>query len=214
MHQVFTSASAVSYYDGDTLLGVEEVDEGLDVLRPSIDTSKDGYTLVGWTGYGGTERFEEKVADGEPMSLYAMYLPNTLVVLTTTISGWSHDSAGWHVYTSKTYNSKYVNGETEVKMDATWSGQYSSIVTFTVNKGFYSKAISTINVQHTPQDVGSLDWGNGRLDGVLISKGNSTHELANGNHTLQSFAQSYGDYRETVLTCVTDITLSDPIPWT
>lgn len=176
--------------------------------------NKTGYTHVGWTGYGGTERFETKVATGEPMALYALWLPNSLVVLSATIGNWTSDSAYWHYqYNRQVFNTKYVSGTTDNTVMVHWSGQSSTATNFTIKKGLYGTAMATFNLSHAPQDVGALDWGQGYVDDASVAKGNSTRELSNGVHTMRCFAQAYGDYRERVVICITNITLTNPTKW-
>lgn len=76
MHQVFTSASAVSYYNDSTLIGVEEIDEGLSVLTPqTITPTKAHHRLVGWADADNGKILTSKIADGEPMNLYSCFRP-------------------------------------------------------------------------------------------------------------------------------------------
>ena len=73
--QVYSSGSLVTY-NVDGSIYTEEVEEGLDVLHPSSFTpSKTNYTFYGWTQTSGsTQREENLVATGDPMTLYAIFL--------------------------------------------------------------------------------------------------------------------------------------------
>lgn len=89
MHQIFTSASAVSYYSGNTLAGVEEIDEGLSVLNPqTVSATKAHHDLVGWADSNGGTILQSKIADGEPMSVYACFRPSDMDVSNFDSSDW------------------------------------------------------------------------------------------------------------------------------
>lgn len=72
--KVWSGASLVTYYNGSTLLGTVEIDEGNTVLEPSYHPRKTNKFLIGWnTNPSATEPLEELVADGEPITLYAIF---------------------------------------------------------------------------------------------------------------------------------------------
>lgn len=207
MHQVFTSASAVSYYDGNTLLGIEEVDEGLDVLRPSIDTSKDGYTLVGWTGYGGTERFETRVATGEPMSLYALWLPNTLTVLSATLIQDGTDPK----YTLVSHDSKYISEVKYAESSSWYNYAYSNSDTKTMRVKIGLYQLMTVQ----GKAVKNHNEGGGSINGVT-SGGNTVTLTFDSDTDITMYCWDRHEWRETwshTIAGCTDITLSNPIQW-
>ncbi len=86
--QVYSSGSLVSYYNGSTLLGTREFEEGESVLSPTgISPTKSGYTFKGWAYTDGSSfdnRITSLVANGDPITLYAVFIPSSLVVFATT----------------------------------------------------------------------------------------------------------------------------------
>lgn len=155
--KVWSGASVVSYYDGNTLLGTEEVDEGEDVLRPSIDTSKSGYTLVGWSTTEDKNGYVESlVATGEPMTLYAVYLPNSITVVQGSVSEGN--------YSLTLRNSEYVNGNCG-NHDAragyyVGPGSISSGFNINLQMGFYQNGTLNFALLNTaPFDVSTSYMG-------------------------------------------------------
>lgn len=204
-HQVWSGASEVSYYDGNTLLGIEEVDEGEDVLHPSLSTAKENYTLVGWKQAVYGDKVLELNATGEPMVLYAMYLPNT------------YNAVG---------DSTYVTGGTSTSNSATPAYQggqdLGSSTSFVLNMREYQNNSVTVVQQNIYS--GHLDddqpWGYGMLDSYEIPKNSSRSysNIANGTHILRTVGHTAneGEARNTqTLRCyVASIILSNPTPWT
>lgn len=209
-HQVWSGASEVSYYDGNTLLGVEEVDEGEDVLHPSLDTSKTGYTLVGWKDAYYGDQVTELTATGEPMALYAMYLPNTL----TVASGYFQwDGYGAMVtYYNTRWDSEYLSGSPCANAEQWYrEGSFNASAIFTLNKKFYQTATARVGNEVRASS------GSGKFDGINISRGTSiTRTINNGTHTL--YAEGYGGEGTGTWyisrTGVLSIELSNPTPWT
>lgn len=209
-HQVWSGASEVSYYDGNTLLGVEEVDEGEDVLHPSLDTSKTGYTLVGWKNAYYGDQVTELTATGEPMALYAMYLPDTL----TVASGYFQwDGYGAMVtYYNTRWDSEYLTGSPSVSAELWYSeGTKESTAYFTLNKKFYQTA--SITVGHEAR----ADNATGRFDGTEISKGHTlTRTIGNGSHSMYArvIVGAPSSTWHISRVGVTSLVLSNPTPWT
>lgn len=203
-HKVWSGASEVSYYDGDTLLGTAEVDEGEDVLHPSIDTTKSGYTLYGWaTRRNIEERVESLNATGDPMVLYAIYIANSITV----------------AQSDRILDSKYVSGALTVSTTATWNTTTAS-AGFTINLGKYQNAQINARVDTASNDTGNLTVGGGNVDGVGITdwlqsgrSASKTFNIGNGGHSLGVWAVSYEDYRQTCWIHTQWITLSNPIAW-
>lgn len=211
--KVWSSGSVVSYYDGDTLLGTEEFEEGLDVLHPSIDTSKEGYTLYGW---GTTTDIESKVgylvATGEPITLYALYLPNSLTVALASLGS----SQGWVRYTLTLLNSQYVSGGIQATASGynTWGGgddqPKESGTSFNLDLGLYGSA--TITVQFTTANGRNFS---SKFDGASVASGETKTVTvsASGNHTL--WAKGYAWYQSwcSCVIAVTSIVLTNPQAW-
>lgn len=204
--RVWSGASEVSYYDGNILLGTEEVDEGEDVLHPSFSTTKSGYTLYGWAlSSTATERITSLVATGEPMRLYAIYLPNTVTVASGTI-----------------WDTKYVGGTRSLSLRRTWSSEEATVV-FNLNMGRYQSGTITVGATFQAHDTGNLLTGRARLDGVTFLEGDAgagrtsasrTIAATNGNHSLYLYVISYDNYQQEGYIGVSNIVLSNPIAWT
>ena len=203
--QVWSGASEVSYYDGDTLLGMREVDEGEDVLRPDLDMTKSGYTHVGWKQAVYGDKVLELNATGEPMVLYAMYLPNTYNAVS---------------------DSTYVTGATAVSHAETpyYTGHQSWDITksFVLNMREYQN--NSITVVERNLYSGGIDdyapWGYGEFDGNNVPKNSSRTytNISNGTHTLRTIGQTVDEQvhvntQETRL-YVSSLILSNPTPWT
>ena len=189
---VWSGASVVHYYDNTTLLGTEEVDEGEDVLHPSIDTTKSNYTLVGWSTEPNdlNKQVTSLVATGEEMNLYALYLPNTRVI-----------SNVCPLSTYVTWNEKWAYGSFNVDMSKYQSGTITAYVSF------------------SSQGTGELRVGYGQLDGVTFGEskgggsGSRTIQATNGTHSLALYVISYNNYAQSGNASVT-ITLTNPKSWT
>lgn len=77
-HQVWSGASLVKYYDGSLLLETKEIDEGNDVLG-AYTPSKTNNDFVGWSLTKGGSKLNTLKATGEPIALYAIYKPYSMV---------------------------------------------------------------------------------------------------------------------------------------
>lgn len=210
--KVWSGASLVSYYDGATLMGTEEVEEGEDVLHPSFSTAKSGYTLYGWRlSSGDNSRIESLTATGEPMTLYAFYLPNSMTIASGYISGNSFVQSVW--------NTEYLSGQSGLATYATWNNRtvYGS---FSLNKGKYGTASVTVSDYFENKGTGALGVGEARFDGTVIGtpiEGGSGHSktftVNAGSHSLSLYVISYGDYTQSGVMGVTNITLTNPQAW-
>lgn len=187
--KVWSGATVVSYYDGDTLMGTEEVDEGEDVLHPSFSTSKDGYTLYGW-GLNSDERITSLVASGETMTLYAIYTANT-----KTMSNVCALSA------HAVYNEQFRDG------------------TFTVNMGRYQSGTITAYASFSDEGTGAyLIVGAASLDGVEFVRptaggsGSRAISATEGTHSLHLYVKSYDNYGQDGSVSAS-ILLTNPIAW-
>lgn len=208
----------IKYYDGTTLLGQETVAINEDVLHPSITMpTKSGYTFVGWsTTTSKTNYVTELLSTGEPMNLYAMYAPNTLVVI-----------EGGLVSTTPTYtvlDTFYVSGSVYIQQGRTpgsqgW-GQWDASATFTLNRRFYQSGSVTVRESNTYYGW-ETDSPNatGYYDGDAIGKNTSkTYSIGNGNHTLRNAGRTSEEESrpstQVGSTYVTNLTLSNPQAWT
>lgn len=209
--RVWSGASEVSYYDGDTLLGTIEVDDGEDVLHPPIETTKGGYTLYGWaTAKGSQTRVTSLNADGNPISLYAIYLPNTVTIVSATLTA---DAAHNPVYSVHTHDTRYID---VIKVEASrWysTGQFSGSVAFTLNKGLYQTCTGTVAERNR-------DAGYGEIDGYRFagaeddSSGAMGVTLAEGRHTLRVEGWCHhSDSWAIAFVGFTNLVLSNPIAW-
>lgn len=193
--KLYSSGSAVSYYDGATLIGTLDVDEGLDVLHPDLPLSKDGYTLVGWQ-YNG-ERAETLAANGDNMALYAVYLPNTLVVYQ---EGSIHDTN----YTSGSYSASAVSNY----------GDQSS-ASFNIDFKDYQSGSVTWRATRNSNGFGQVTF-NGydyTIYNGTTSVDNIVRPAINGGNTLTAITYSDGRY-STTYAYIKNITLSNPRAWT
>lgn len=186
--KIWSGATVVSYYDGDTLMGTEEVDEGEDVLHPSFSTSKEGYTLYGW-GLNSDERITSLVASGETMTLYAIYTANT-----KTFSNVCALSA------HAVYNEQFRDGS------------------FNVNMGRYQSGTITAYASFSDEDTQRLTVGAAELDSVEFIRatgggsGSRTISATEGTHRLHLYVISHGNYGQDGSVSAS-VTLSNPIAW-
>ena len=197
----------VAYYDGSTLIGTARYTKGKDVLHPPLTMpTKTDYTFVGWTDTPGSlDKVTTLVSDRTPITLYAIYLPNSINVVG---------------------NSRYISGSTYTSNSATpayTGGQgLDSSVSFTLNMHEYQNNSVVVVCQalysgHVDNDQPS---GNGKFDGNIIYKNNSATyaNVANGTHTVKTegHTANESDARNTQeLRCyVSSLTLSNPLAWT
>ena len=207
--KVWSGATKVSYYDEETLLGIEEIDEGDDVLHPSIVPVKENYTMVGWSTTNSEEGYvTELTAEGEEMTLYAVFVPDTVTAVVGTVSD---DN-----YRASVHNRKYVTG-TLGQHDALATGSVgpgwvSAGFDITVSLGFYGKAVVKSNLQ--------TYWIRGDGNPSYTYMGNST-TAGRKTKTLTSDGRVYGSARVYVddaywaaTSGVESVVLSEPIAWT
>lgn len=208
--KVWSGASEVSYYDGDTLLGVEEVDEGEDVLHPSINTTKSGYTLYGWaTTKGAEERITSLLATGEPMTVYAVYLPNTLTVFSA-----DRINGNWTIYSK---NDKYVSGgfiaNAARATHYVGGGSADASASFSITLGAYQQA--NVSGRATAGGYGDVWNEHAYYDGTdYIDNYFSRTHTASGAHSLSAHGDSSGNqsYLDVAI-WIRGITLTNPIAW-
>ncbi len=167
--KVWSGASIVSYYDGSTLLGTEEVEEGEDVLRPDIDTTKANYTLYGWSTSPNGQRTTQMVANGEAMSLYAIYLPNTLTVCVSSRNGSSATVSVW--------NSKYMSGSAYAIQESPGPSLTAS-ANFGITLNEYQNSKTTLWTHWYMVD--EQGYGHDETGGMAIDSYN-TNQYHNGN---------------------------------
>lgn len=206
-NKVWSFGSEVSYYDDDTLIGKEDVDEGRDVLHPSLTMPiKEGYTFCGWTLENGTyDKVTELVATEQPMTLYAMYLPNSINALG---------------------NARYISGSTytsEAHTPYMEGGQpLDSSVSFVLDMKEYQNNSVTVVCQalYSSHIDNNQPSGNGKFDGSTVPKNGSSSfsNIANGTHTVKTegHTANESEARNTQeLRCyVSSLVLSNPVAWT
>lgn len=207
--KVWSGASEVSYYDGNTLLGTEEVDEGEDVLHPAINTAKSGYTLYGWATTKGSEtHVTSLVATGEPMALYAIYLPNSLVVASGSIV-----QGLWTSYRQGIKNAKHISGGLGCSADragyAVGGGWANASTSFNLTLGVYRNATIAWGIAE----------GNGEFHAFYVDGANvgysagSKQVTTDGAHALATEGNTSNDSWTSTTIGITNITLSNPIAW-
>lgn len=208
--RVWTGASIVTYYDGEDIMGVEEVDEGEDALHPSFSTAKAGYTLYGWKlAPDDQSRVEQKLGTGEPFSLYAYYVPNTLVILSCNIV-----QALWCSRTEISRNTNYISGKPYADVGMAMYGH---------NYGAWAENSGSCYVALNEYQNATVAWkfatGNGdfhsaKINGANVSGSGSFNLMASGN--ISFYAKGYAPAESWVSSIcgATQITLSNPTPWT
>lgn len=209
--RVWSGASVVSYYDGNTLIGTEEVDEGEDVLHPSFALpQKTGYTLYGWrVNPNDLDRVETLLATGEPMTVYAYYVPNSIVVAKGSFSGTNYMKSIW--------NTDYVSGDASAEGNTSgqpvWFG-----CSFNINWRWYQNA--SLTVRTAKNKDGQAHYLSGSVNGVTFTAPYSTSSAQttvtpnNGNNNLSAYlAQEYGEGWAYGAIGVLNVTLSNPIAW-
>lgn len=204
--KVWNSGYPISYYYGNTLLGVEDVEENADVLHPSITMpTRENYTFCGWTLENGSYNKVTELVATEPMNLYAMYLPNSINAVS---------------------NSRYISGSTYASASATPAYQggqpLNSSASFVLNMHEYQNNSVTVVCQalYSGWVDNNQPSGNGKFDSSTISKnGSSTFtNISSGTHTVKTegHTANEGEARNTQeLRCyVSTLTLSNPVAWT
>lgn len=197
----------ITYYDNTTELGYENVPTGQDVLHPSITVpTKSGKTFIGWSTTTSENNWvSELTANGQPMSLYAIYLDNTKTVASNgTIT-----------------DAKFVTGDVYLRVGAPWSTRTGS-ASFTLSKGRYATATCVMYAVFDNHNTGNLDVGDVTFDGDAFlgtwitggQSGSKTYTINNGSHSLFVRAQAYDNYYQYGDLQVNSLVLSDPIAWT
>lgn len=203
--KVWSGATVVSYYDGLTLIGRLEVDEGADVLHPPIAVVKSGYTHVGWT-YNGS-RVSSLTAQGETMTITAVFVPNSITVASGTFKDWKYAGGSVHHYPDYSltvWNSQYISGSAIASATSeTWNRPQYGYAYFTLNLGDYTKASGSFGVSS------SQGGGSGTIDG----SSSMSQSLSGGSHTMTAKANKSDDYTSCAV-FITGIVLSNPRPWT
>lgn len=196
--KVWTGASPVSYYEGNVLRATIDVDEGTDVLHPNLSMVKSGYTFVGWALTNGGERVETLVATGEPMSLYAIFVPDTLVISSFTLRKAQY-STGYFVYIENQHrDSRYLSADPWVHISAWGEGPATAdSQTFTLDMKEYQ------NVSFVQKN----DANGGFFASFL-----PINITQSGTYTVGGTIVPGPERSEGAVGC--EITLSNPIPWT
>lgn len=204
--QVFSSGSTVSYYNGSTLIGTKDFEEGTDVLRPGYSPTKSGYTFYGWSKTNGGSRVTSLKADGNPITLYAVFIVNSITVLTASTKSGTNPN-----YEITNYNSKYVPNPTYAYASGWYQYTYSSedTKTMTVYIGEYGK----MTVEARGESYGNSTVGDFEGESCLgktITKTYYTSKTftmyAKGSHS------DSGSWHVAFAGC-TSIVLSNPPKW-
>lgn len=198
----------IKYYDGATLLGSANVPVGLDVLHPSITMpSKTGYTFVGWATSNSEDDWVGTLAsDGQPLNLYAIYLANTL----TVVSGGS------------ILDVNYVSGTLTATAEAYYNTANTSKSFTLLKKSRYNTASCEVKATMGNGSTGAgMNVGNAKIDNTYVLQNGHINDTATKTvtigavqHTLYTDAISYGSYFQSNNVQVKSIILSDPIAWT
>lgn len=210
--KVWSSGSEVTYFseDGSTVLGTADVDEGEDVLHPTMVTpTKANHTFVGWVGYGGTERFETKVANGEPMSLYALFVPNSLQILNASLIVESGDVDP--KYTLVSYNNNYIDEVKYAESSSWYNYEYSNSDTKTMHVKIGLYQLMTVQ----GRALKNHNEGGGSINNVT-SSGNTVTLTFGADADIVMYCWNRHEWRESwshTITGCTNITLSNPDAW-
>ena len=209
--RVWSGASVVSYYDGNTLIGTEEVDEGEDVLHPSFALpQKTGYTLYGWrVNPNDLDRTETLLATGEPMTVYTYYVPNSIVVAKGSFSGTDYMKSIW--------NTDYMSGDASA--NANTPGQPVQFgCGFNINWRWYQNA--SLIVRTAKNADGQAHFLSGSVNGVQFtapytkSSAQTTVIPRNGSNNLSAYLSCESDVGWAYGAIgVLNVTLSNPIAW-
>lgn len=204
----------VSYYDGSTLLGIRRVSKGKDVLHPSITMPvKTDYTFVGWaTSNSEDDWVSTLVADSESITLYAIYLPNSLTVCA------SH-RVNASSATTDTWNSRYMGGSAYVIQESNGQSLTGS-ATFTITLNRYQNS-RTVLWTHWYM-IDSDGYGYDRDGSMGVDSDSSQYQNGSvlndlvGNHTMTVHAfPNWGNGERFVRAFggLANVTLSNPIAW-
>lgn len=80
-HLVYSASVPVTYIVSSGVSYTEEVKYGSSCLSPSsFVPSRNGYKFIGWAETSGGALLESKVAGTEPITLYAVFIPNTITI--------------------------------------------------------------------------------------------------------------------------------------
>lgn len=205
--KVWSGATLVSYYDGTTLLGRLEYDEGLDVLHPPISTKKNGYTLIGWAKTNRGQKVTSLKAAGDSMSVYAIYLPNILTILRATMGYGAYPS-----YTVDYYDSDYMTEPVHAVATGWYHNLYSSEDTqyLYIPIGDYREmTVNGVAAAWGDNVIATIDDNNCLVEGGITLTYNTSR-------TIKMYARGSHPDRDSwhVVRCgLTSVELSNPKPW-
>lgn len=204
--KVYSSGSVISYYNGSTLLGTKEYDEGADVLRPGYSPTKSGYTFVGWSKTRNGSRVTTLVAGSEPISLYAVFVANSLTILraSLTFSGVNP------VYEVQSYDSNYISEPVHAAATGWYNGAWNTEDTQSmyVSMGLYR----TMTVEAIGNGFGGIQ---AKIDGTDCFGKTITKTYSTGRYITMYAKGSHSDPGSWHLVrCgCTSIVLSNPPKW-
>lgn len=169
----------------------EDRDIGEPCLTPVSFTvpDKEGYFFSGWSEEPNGAVLENKVMGGEPVTLYAVYLPNELVIDLADPAGYVQLVGGWDD-----------DPDTGKKRLAMWASKNTAATnsgTIRINYGPYKKArmsfsLEAFNMNQWYDTTPPTNDGNIRIDGSLVYYTFRQNPFANpyGTHeTLTSKAE-------------------------
>lgn len=194
---ILKSGCVVSYYNGTSLIGSREYDEGTDVLRPGFSPTKSGYTFVGWSKTKNGTRVTSLTASGESMTLYAVFAINSLNVA----SGHLENGPTWII---DSIDSAYVTGDL-IHVNESYGESSEKTTYFTVTKGIYSTA--------------KITFGGASADNVLTFRMDGVDRVADTAYTISAGRHSIyshvfpNDHYERKLIGVKSLILSNPTKW-
>ena len=200
----------ITYYDNTTELGYEYVASGQDVLHPSITMpTKSGKTFIGWSTTTSENNWVGTLtANGQPMNLYAIYVPNALTVASGSVT--DPHGLGWASY-SGTYNSKYISGSIGCTADRAGyyigAGDATASASFSIIFNEYQNA--TLSWAIGEGAGSSHDW---IFDGVSTSGGSKS--TTSSVHSMSTSGHCSGSDSTSTSIGITSITLSNPRAWT
>lgn len=129
---VYSAGNIVTYYVNGVFYQ-EEVESGKSVLSPTTFTpSKTGYTFLGWSLSEGGTVLSECVMDSEPITLYAVWKANDIILVSNYATQNGYGFAG--------------SGSSPLPGESSW-GSFGNLLikstrgTYGYTRGFLNKAI-------------------------------------------------------------------------
>lgn len=214
--QIYSSGSTVTYVISATESYTIEYDEGADVLTfiPSLD----GYTFLGWSETDGGDALTSLVMGDEPVTLYALWIANSIVVTDCTITTHNYYSIA---YSDRTIDDNYCSyvADTIHKIGNGGSANTGNVVAYTLTSeaaAKYENAVVIIN-GYTRSGYGTAIV---YFNNEILAQDEDTWEktVTVPTSTLTSYLRAYYDndseysgYASIAGALIKSITLTDPI---